>query len=208
MAQPQALHVIDRPEEAAGLLKPVRLRILRALGPGASAAGVARQLGLARQRVNYHLRELERAGLAELVEERRKGNCTERVLRARAVSWVVDPAVFGDAGPEPAEFADRFSAAQLTALASQTIRELSALRRIADAQGKRVATLSLQSEVRFASAEVRHAFTEELTRTVARLVAKYYDAHAPRGRSFRVLVGAYPRPARPVEPAAGRREQR
>lgn len=202
MSHAHAVHVVDRPEHAARLLKPVRLAILRSLGSGNSAAGVARTLRLPRQKVNYHLRELERAGLAELVEERRKGNCTERVLRARATRWVVDPAVFGGDAPDAGDVQDRFSSSQLAALAAQTIRELAELRRTADASGKRVASLSLQSEVRFASAESRSAFTEELTRTLARLVAKYHDAHAPGGRSFRLTVGAWPRPRR----AAGKHD--
>ena len=202
MAHAHALHVVDRPEQAARLLKPLRIEILRALGGGDSAAGVARKLSLPRQKVNYHLRELERAGMAELVEERRRGNCTARVLRARATSWVVDPAVFGAQSEDPIDIADMFSSSQLAALAAQTIRELSALRRRADASGKRVATLSLQSEVRFASAASRQGFTEELARMVTRVVAKYHDAHAPGGRTFRLLVAAYPRPGRPTHPGA------
>jgi DNA-binding transcriptional ArsR family regulator len=35
---------------------------------------------------NYHLRALERHALVELVEERRKGNVTERMMRATAAS--------------------------------------------------------------------------------------------------------------------------
>lgn len=202
MTRTHSVHVVDRPEHAARLLKPVRLSILRALGTGQSAAGVARTLRLPRQKVNYHLRELERAGMAELVEERRKGNCTERILRARATRWVVDPAVFGDDAPEPDELRDRFSSSQLAALAARTLRDLASLRRRADAAGKRVATLSLQSEVRFASAASRQAFTDELTRTMARLVSRYHDAHAPGGRTFRLTVGAYPRPTRPNDEPA------
>ena len=43
---------------------------------------MGRDLGLSRQKVNYHLRALEDAGLVEHVEDRRRGNCTERIVRA------------------------------------------------------------------------------------------------------------------------------
>ena len=50
----------------------------------ASATEVAARLGESRQRVNYHVRALERGGLVELVEERARRGCTERVVRATA----------------------------------------------------------------------------------------------------------------------------
>lgn len=199
MLPAHAMQVVDRPDQAAGLLKPIRAQILRTLGAGDSAAGVARKVGLARQKVNYHLRELERAGLVELVEERRTGNCTERILRARATRYVIDPAMFGDIGPDPEATTDQFSSAYLTALASQVVGEVASLRRKADATGKFVATLSLQSGVRFASAAARHAFAEELSRSFARLVSKYHDPDTPGGRTFRVAAVAWPKPSRSTE---------
>ena len=58
--------------------------------------------------------------------------------------------------------------------------------------GKRLATLTLETEIRFRSAEERNAFAEELAATVARLAARYHDEKAPGGRSFRFLAGCYP----------------
>src|SRR5579862_8354674 len=78
------IEVVQGPERAAALLDPVRLRILEGLAEPDSAAGVARRLGLPRQRVNYHLHELEKHELVRFVEERRKGNCVERIVRATA----------------------------------------------------------------------------------------------------------------------------
>ena len=58
-------------------------------------------LGLPRQNVNYHLKALERHGLVELVEERKKGNMTERMLRATALSYAISPAALGGVQPDP-----------------------------------------------------------------------------------------------------------
>ena len=77
-----AIQVIQSVEAAAVLFSPARMRILEQLSEPDSAAGVARRLDLPRQQVTYHLRELEQAGLVDFVEERRKGNCIERVVRA------------------------------------------------------------------------------------------------------------------------------
>ena len=111
--------VIDDPAAAEASLDPVRARLLAALAEPGSATTLAAQTGLARQKVNYHLRALERHGLVELVEERRKGNCTERVLRATAASYVISPAALPAVAPDPARAPDQLSAWWLLTLAAR-----------------------------------------------------------------------------------------
>src|SRR4051794_20578725 len=93
--------VIDDPAAAEASLDPVRARLLAALAEPGSASSLAATVGLTRQKANYHLRALERHGLVELVEERRKGNCTERVLRATAASYVISPNAMESLAPDP-----------------------------------------------------------------------------------------------------------
>ncbi|MGH3881711.1 MAG: ArsR/SmtB family transcription factor, partial [Actinophytocola sp.] len=111
--------VIDDPAAAEVSLDPMRGRLLAELASPGSATTLAGRVGLPRQKVNYHLRALERHGLIELVEERRKGNMTERVLRATAASYVISPAVLAAVQPDPARAPDRLSARWLLALASR-----------------------------------------------------------------------------------------
>lgn len=184
--------VIQSAETAATLFSPARMRILEHLAEGDSAAGVARRLNLPRQQVGYHLRELEQAGLVELVEERRKGNCTERIVRAAARTYVIGPQALGKLGATPEQRRDRFSMGFLVSLAARAIRDLAALCARAQGSGKRVSTLAFEVEVRFASAEARHAFAEELAQQVARLAAAYHNEAAPGGRRFRFFGGIYP----------------
>lgn len=190
--QAQTLDMVHSPAQAAVLLDPLRLRMLERLGEPESASSLARQFGLPRQKVNYHLRELEKGGFVDLVEERRKGNCVERLYRATARYYVIDPAVLGRLGADPEQVQDRFSAAYLVAVASKTIRDVAELRERASKAGKRLATMTLETEVRFASAAERAAFVEELTGEVARLVAKYHNEREAGGRRFRFLIGGYP----------------
>lgn len=186
------LDVISSPGRAAALLDPLRMRLLEGLREPDSAAGLARRLRLPRQRVNYHLRELEKQRLVELVGRRRRGNCTARILRATARAYVISPAALGGIGADPASVKDRFSAAYLLAVASRTLRDVGELDERAQKAGKRLATLTLETEVRFASAEARAAFAEELAGAVARLVSQYHDAQAPAGRPFRFVVAGHP----------------
>jgi len=200
------LEVIRNRQTAVRILQPLRQQILQGLSEGDSASGLARRLAVPRQKVNYHLRELEKEGLVELVEEKRRGNCTERVVRATARSYLISPEALGTLGSDPDEIRDRFSASYLVAIAGRAVSEIAGLQAEASRAGQRLATLTLTSEVRFASAETRNAFSEELATALARLSAKYHDGDTPGGRRFQFFVGGYParkRDARRSE-AAGR----
>ena len=175
-------------------MQPDRLRLLEALGEPDSAAGLARRFALPRQRLNYHLKELERVGLLEFVEERRKGNCVERMVQATARAYAISPEILGELGHTRERATDRLSATYLVAVASRAVKEIGGLLSRAAAAGKRVATLTIDAEIRFADAAARAACAEELTDALARLTAKYHAADAPSGRPFRLVTAMYPRP--------------
>ena len=121
------VEVIDRPESATLALDPVKARLLQQLQLPGSAASLAAKLGLARQKVNYHLRALEEHGLVEPVEERQWGGLTERLVVATARSYVVSPGALGGLGVDPARNQDRLSASYLIAVAARIVTEVGAL---------------------------------------------------------------------------------
>ena len=193
------IQVIEDPAAATVALEPVRSRLLSELASPASAATLATRVGLPRQKVNYHLHALEAHGLVRLAEERRWGGLTERLLVASAASYVVSPSAMGPVAVDPDREVDRLSASYLIALGARVVREVGGLLRHAEAADKRLATLSVDTEVRFRSPTDRAAFSNELTDAIASLVAKYHDESAPGGRSHRLVVMAHPLP-QPTEP--------
>jgi DNA-binding transcriptional ArsR family regulator len=187
-----AVQVIQNIDAVAALFSAPRLKILAELAEPDTAAAIARRVGLPRQQVSYHVRELEHAGLVTFVEERRKGNCVERVVQAAARSYVVSPAALGSLGSlesMPAEQRDTFSIGYLVGLAARAIRDLAWLSVRAAAAKKRVSTMAMEVDIRFATAESRAAFAQELSALIAKLAAKYHNAE---GRSFRLIAGVYP----------------
>jgi DNA-binding transcriptional ArsR family regulator len=184
--------VIEDPAAAEASLDSVRARLLAELVDPGSATTLAARVGLTRQKVNYHLKALERHGLIELVEERRKGNCTERVLRATAESYVISPTALGAVQPDPGRSPDQLSARWLLALAARLVRDVGELVTGATRAHKQLATFAVDGEVRFASAADRAAFAEELADAVARLVGKYHDQTAEHGRRHRLVVAIHP----------------
>lgn len=186
--------VIEDAAAAIAALDPVRSSILAILVEPGSSTTVAAELGLPRQQVNYHLRTLERHDLVRLVEERPKRGLMERVLVATARAYVVSPSTFGERAADPAR-TDRLSTRYLIAVGARMVREVADLARHAEKARKPLATLAIDSEIRFASATDRAAFTAELSSTVAALVASYHDESATNGRWHRLVVAAHPMPA-------------
>jgi len=184
--------VIDQPAAAEASLDPIRARLLAELSEPGSATSLASRLGLTRQQVNYHLRTLEHHGLLELVEERRKGNAIERVLRAAAASFVISPTALAAVAPDPDRAPDQLSARWLVALAARLLQELGELIARATAARQPLATFGLDTELRFASATDRAEFAAELSATVEQLIAKYHDEAAPGGRRHRLIVALHP----------------
>ncbi|AKT41183.1 winged helix-turn-helix domain-containing protein [Chondromyces crocatus] len=193
------VEVIEDPETAAAVLDPVRSRLLSELSTPASAAALAGRLGIARQKINYHLRVLEEHKLMHVAEERRWGGLKERLLVASAASYVVSPKALGPVAADPARSADRLSASYLIALGARIVREVGDLWRGAREAGKHLASLSIDTEIRFRSAADRAAFTRDLTHAINTLVARYHDEAAPGGRPHRLVLVAHPLPQTPSE---------
>ncbi|WP_438022600.1 ArsR/SmtB family transcription factor [Sorangium sp. So ce233] len=189
------VEVIEDPAAAVVALDPVRSRLLSELAQPASAASLAERVGLARQKINYHLRALEAHKLVRAAGERKWGGLTERLFVATASAYVVSPSALGPAAADPQRTMDRISASYLIALAARVVREVGSLWRLAFNAQKRLATLSIDTEIRFASAAERAAFTADLGKAVTDLVARYHNATAPGGREHRLLVMAYPKPS-------------
>jgi DNA-binding transcriptional ArsR family regulator len=188
------IQVIDDPTVATVALEPVRSRLLAELAAPASAATLATRVGLARQKVNYHLHALESHGLVQLAQERKWGGLTERLLVATAAAYVVSPSALGPVAVDPNREVDRLSASYLIALGARVVREVGDLVRRAKEARKRLATLAVDTEVSFRSATDRAAFSNELAEAITKLVSKYHDESAPGGRAHRLVVVAHPLP--------------
>lgn len=190
------VEVITDPAAAVSALDPIRGRLLAELVEPASAATLASRVGITRQKVNYHLRALEQHRLVTAAGERRWGGLTERLLVATASSYVVSPGALGPVAADPGRAGDRLSASFLIAVAARAVREVGDLWRTARDRQKRLATLTIDTAVTFASAAERAAFTDELATAVTALVARFHDESDPRGRPHRVVLAAYPMPTR------------
>jgi DNA-binding transcriptional ArsR family regulator len=191
----------DSSQAAALLHHPLRLRILAALLEPDSATGIARRMHLPRQTVNYHVRELARARLLTRAGRRKRRRMFEQYYVATARGYVLSPELLGKLAADPAHVADTFSANYLIGLASKIQSELGRVTELAAKEGKRLATLSINTEMRFTSPEQRATFTAELQKAIVDVVGRHSapfrrpDGSLAEGRPFRLVLGCYPIPA-------------
>lgn len=191
---PAGIHIVAGSGRLRGPLSPLRRTLLEQLrAEPASATALAERLGESRQRVNYHVRELEKGGLVELVELRPRRGCTERVVRATARAVLVEPELSGDL---EAATQDRFASDSLIAIAARTVGYVASMRERARAKKQRLATFAIETEVGFERPADLERFADELSGLVGELAARYESGGARR--RYRVIVGGHPKP-RPQE---------
>src|SRR6202167_4383471 len=200
----QEVAVIEDAAAAEVSLDPIRARMVAELAEPHTATTLAARLGLARQKVKYHVKTLEPHGLVGLVEESRKSNMIERFVRASAVAYMLWPASLAPVAPDPARSPDRLSARWLLALAARLVRETGALINGAARANKPLAAFGLDAEVRFAKPADRGAFVGELADAVARIISKY---QTETGRPHRLIVAVHPSITEDADPPAEEQQQ-
>ena len=185
--------LVHEPERVQLALSPPRRQLLEELHEPMSATQAAERLGMSRQHANYHLRVLEAAGMVELVDTRQRRGCTERILRATAATFVVDPAVMQRPGDPASD--DRFAAEHLVATAADVVRDVVRMQDAADRAGTRLMTFTIEAEIGFRGPGDVEAFTAALADAVAAVAQRFND---PDGRRYRIVAGGHPAP-RPAE---------
>ncbi len=191
---------------ACALLQPLRLSLLALARQPASSSELARRLGLPRQRVNYHVRALERAGFLRAAGRARRRNLIEQKFVATARAYLLSPMILGPLAPDWRQIQDTASADYLLALAEQVRADLVRASEQADAEGEPLATFSLKSQFRFERPAQRDEFAAALRRAVVDVIARHStpnrteNGRPGRGRPYRLVIACYPAPAE-TEPA-------
>ena len=193
MAATAPVGVIRDAPRAGVLLKPLRREILAHARSPISAAGIAAALHRPRQVVNYHVRELARAGFLRRAGRARKRGLIEQRYVVSAQAYVLAPEVLGDVDASAAAPSDTASASYLLMLATRLQKELSESWRRADAEGAPLPLLSLDTTFGFESADARARFAKALTRAVTRVVSEHTTTSAQAGDGeYRLVLGCYP----------------
>ena len=188
--------LIEDAARARMALSPLRRKLLEALREPGSAAGLAVRLGMPRQKLGYHLRALEAAGLVRLLEERKRRGFVERVLVADA--FVLDPGLVSPL--REIETQDQYAAAHLVGVASDIVRQVTRMASAAEVESKRLLTLTIEADVGFGAPQEFEDFARRLAKAAHELALHYMPGEGRKG--YRLVIGAHPAaaggPAKPI----------
>jgi DNA-binding transcriptional ArsR family regulator len=173
---------LERLDQAEALLRPGRIEILRQLAEPASCTDVAGRLSQAPQKVYYHVKQMEQAGLVDRVAQRPVRGITEGIYQAAGASYWLAPTLVGAIGRRRVE--DEMSLGYLLSLSEQLQTDLA---RLALRSGDRP-SLGLSGEVRLAP-ERRPEFLNDLRAAIEGVLTRYSGAE---GASYRIALACYP----------------
>lgn len=179
---------IDDIDRAASLLKPMRVQLLRLLIEPQSLAELAEVTGETPQKLYYHVKMLEHAGLVQRVAERRAGAMVESVYQSTARSYWLAPQVVGRAGGAQ-RAQDDLSLGFLLGLAEEMHQDLGRL--TARALVHDVPSLGLDLRV-YLPPEQRDAFASDVQQMFQDIAARYGIQSDATGEKFRVVLACYP----------------
>jgi DNA-binding transcriptional ArsR family regulator len=187
----QENYVLETPEQAMALLNPLRGEIVAHLMEPASASEVARQLNETPQRINYHLKSLEKVGIVRRVGSRQVRNLVEVLFQAVAKSFVLAESL--SMKPETVrKLKDQGALAHLITTSERMKKDALLLMEQSD-ENEVIASAALQLQIKLADPELRHAFVEEYVSLVHKLVAKYHS-DSKQEDTYQVLLAVYPKP--------------
>jgi DNA-binding transcriptional ArsR family regulator len=178
--------------QAGALLHPLRIEVLRKLANPRSCPDVAKELGETSQKIYYHVKILESAGLIEKVEERRVRGIMEGLYRARAKSYWLSPSLVGKVGGGD-RARDQMSLGFVLSLAEEIQKDIARLGE-KTGEGQNVPSLGLSLRIELDGSEERARFLAELQETLQDLAKKYAaKGPAPPREEFQVSLVCYPR---------------
>jgi len=186
---------IDDVDQAAALLKPVRIELLRRMVEPTTCAVLAEQLGDTPQKLYYHVKTLERAGLVEKVDERRVGGIMEGLYQASARAYWLSPTLVGQIGGRR-RVEDDSNLTYLLGLAEELQQDVGLLSRRISGDAP---SLGLSAQIELRSAAERNAFMRDVQRAIQQIAERYgaYDdeTDGEPDNVYRLLLACYPQPA-------------
>ncbi len=196
----QTLTLLDDPSAARLALSPIRREMLAIMDDPVSASGLAATLGQTRQKIGYHLKALEGAGLVAPAGERRRRGFTEKLYVSASGSLLIDPAIMRV--PSEAEAKqDRHAAGYLISGAAGMARDVARMQTAAGEADKRLLTFTIEAEVGFERPSDMDRFAADLAEAVHALGKRY--APEGGGRRYRVFIGGHPAPGGGEPPRTG-----
>ena len=185
--------VLDQVGQISALFKPIRLEMLTMLAEPRTCGQLAEVFHTSPQKIYYHIKVLERAGLVVKVYEKRVRGIMEGYYQAAAESYWLAPELINKLGGER-RVNGQMSLGYVLGLAGQVQSEVAPLLKH---EGE-VPSLGISAQVNLKHGSDRAEFLEELQNAVQKIAEKYgsledEEVHGGGEENFRLIFACYPR---------------
>jgi DNA-binding transcriptional ArsR family regulator len=181
---------LEYPEQALALLNPLRVEILRIMNEPASASEVGRQLRETPQKINYHLKSLEKVGLIQRSGSRQVKNLIEVLYQSISKNFII-PESFGWSEETVSRMKDQGALTHLITISERMRSDALQLMETSE-QNVEIPSAAMETEVYLPDEADRQAFIHDYAEAMKLLAEKYRtDSH---NNAFRVLMAVYPEP--------------
>ncbi len=193
----QEVLYIEDVDQAAALLKPLRIEMLRLMDHPRTCLELGKIFGETPQKINYHIKALQSAGLVEQVGERRIRGTVEGSYQARARSyWLASDLVGQIGGADIAQ--DQASLRHLLSLTEEMRGDIGHL---AQKVGRDMPSLGLSLHVELDDESRRAEFMADVQKMAQILARKYGTSAGADGDNdaqsskplFRLVLACYPK---------------
>lgn len=185
--------LINQIDQAKALFKPIRIDILKLLTEPRTCPELGEVFSASPQKIYYHIKALEKAGLVVKVREERVRGIMQGYYQAAANSYWLSPGMVAELGGTK-QTQDQMSLSYLLALAGDIQKDVAALIQSKD----QTPTLGVSAQIELADQDQRAAFMTELQETLQALAQKYgrkdIDDEIQAGQVFQLALAAYPQP--------------
>jgi DNA-binding transcriptional ArsR family regulator len=199
MQEMQDVLYIEEVDQAAALLKPQRIEMLKLMDQPRTCRDLGEIFGDTPQKIYYHIKALQNAGLVEQVGERRVRGTVEGSYQARARSyWLASDLVGQIGGAAIAQ--DQASLRHLLSLTEEMRGDIGHL---AQQVGREIPSLGLSLHVELDDESRRADFMADVQKMAQILAHKYGataiagddddDEEQPSRPLFRLVLACYPK---------------
>ena len=182
--------LIQSPQQAKVLFKPIRLEILQQLGEARTCSDLAKVFNTSPQKIYYHIKLLQETGLVSKVREERVRGIMEGYYQASARNYMLSPEMVQQLGG--AKMArQQLSLNNLFNLVEQMQVEITALLQ-ADEE---IPSIGLSAQIALNNPRDRDAFMAELQESIQTLAEKYGARQDPPPfpeAIYRLVLATYP----------------
>lgn len=183
--------IVTEPEQAAALLHPVRSELISLLKEPRSATELSKRMNDSAQRINYHLKALEKVGLVVRAGTRNVRNLVEVLYVSAGRSFLLSDSL-GLSSDTIKKLQDQTALAHVLSLTEKIKRDAISL--MEQSEDEEIPSAVMEMELALSDIEHRNAFLQEYADMLTTLIQKHHRPNEENAEMYHVSMAMYPKP--------------